>query len=197
MSQKKWWNSLLAAAIACGVSSHLRADDTPRNADASEETLLAERGPDRDRDRDHRDSARGRGNDRRHEAPPHRGPGREEHGNQDRHRGPEMHGRFGGPPWMRDRSPNGSQSGGPQFGGRGFGPPFMQGPSPFDRIDGNHDGKISKGELMERFQQADKDGDGFVTRDELIRQIMSGPPRPDRDHGPRDERSEKRDRRAD
>lgn len=47
-----------------------------------------------------------------------------------------------------------------------------QGPSPFDRLDADHDGKLSKDEVMQHFAQVDADGDGSVTKEELMKSMQ-------------------------
>ena len=52
-------------------------------------------------------------------------------------------------------------------------PPGMmpQGPSPFDRLDADHDGKLTKDEVMQHFAKVDADGDGSVTKEELMKSL--------------------------
>ena len=58
-------------------------------------------------------------------------------------------------------------------------PPGMMphGPSPFDRLDADHNGKLSKDEVMQHFAKVDGDGDGSVTKEELMKSLhaASGP----------------------
>ena len=50
---------------------------------------------------------------------------------------------------------------------------------PFDRLDTNSDGKITKEEVLEVFSKADADADGTISREEFVKAIMSGAtPRP-------------------
>ena len=46
-----------------------------------------------------------------------------------------------------------------------------QGPSPFDRLDANHDGKLSKDEVLQQFTKVDANGDGSVTKEELMKSL--------------------------
>src|SRR5262249_33277627 len=46
--------------------------------------------------------------------------------------------------------------------------------SPFGRLDLNHDGKISKDEVMQAFAKVDKNSDGSVTREEFVKAIVDG-----------------------
>ena len=47
------------------------------------------------------------------------------------------------------------------------------GPSPFDRLDADHDGKVTKDEVMQVFAKVDADGDGSITKDEMLKSIHS------------------------
>lgn len=92
----------------------------------------------------------------------------------------------GGPPWMQVNRQSGPPpwvvarmrgGGGPWVGGR---PPWMQGgghgeqrAARFDRLDSNHDGKISKEEVLAMHAKADANDDGAVTREELSKHIQS------------------------
>ena len=59
---------------------------------------------------------------------------------------------------------------GPQHGGPGTAP---HGPLPFDRLDANSDGKVTKDEVMQVFAKVDADGDGSITKDEMLKSIHS------------------------
>ena len=48
---------------------------------------------------------------------------------------------------------------------------MSQGPSPFDRLDADHDGKLSKDEVLQQFAKVDVDGDGSVTKEELMKSL--------------------------
>ena len=96
------------------------------------------------------------------------------------------HHAFGGFPFGR-RSFPGQPGFGPHAGhlARRSGGPGMMGPQagevrrPFDRLDTNSDGKITKEEVLEVFSKADADADGTISREEFVKAIMSGAtPRP-------------------
>ncbi|MBC8116878.1 MAG: EF-hand domain-containing protein [Candidatus Saccharimonas sp.] len=70
---------------------------------------------------------------------------------------------------------------------------MSHGPSPFDRLDADHDGKVTKDEVMQVFAKVDADGDGSITKDEMLKSLHSaisqrpgvGPaPKDDRPAGP-------------
>lgn len=54
---------------------------------------------------------------------------------------------------------------------------MSQGASPFDRLDADHDGKLSKDEVLQQFAKVDANGDGSVTKEELMKSLhaASGP----------------------
>lgn len=47
------------------------------------------------------------------------------------------------------------------------------GPSPFDRLDADHNGKVTKDEVLQQFAKVDADGDGAITKDEMLKSIHS------------------------
>lgn len=47
------------------------------------------------------------------------------------------------------------------------------GPSPFDRLDADHNGKVTKDEVLQQFTKVDTDGDGAITKDEMLKSIHS------------------------
>ena len=48
---------------------------------------------------------------------------------------------------------------------------MSHGPSPFDRLDADHDGKLSKDEVLQQFAKVAADGDGSVTKEELMKSL--------------------------
>lgn len=96
---------------------------------------------------------------------------------------------FAGPAGRPGFGPLARPQGSSQFGGRPpfAGGPFSSGHLPFDQVDTNRDGKMTREEVLRHFDRTDKNHDGAVTRDEVMATIHDQRPSGDRDsRGPRD-----------